>query len=140
MSRAPPSSLQSPRYGAYVSPWLSGQIRLQAGAAVPEGGTLQNRVESAQNTLKKSITEEAAHQVRRLGAEAILPRSQLAAGDSGPPDGSAGTDASLGQLCSTPKGTAAGWHTFTGQRGGMGRVHLCLFICCSKLLAHGCGC
>lgn len=64
---------------------------------VPERGMLQNRVESAQNTfLKNQSPGQQPTRVRGLGAGAIIPRSQLAAGGSGHPDSSADTGASLG--------------------------------------------
>lgn len=59
---------------------------------------------------------------------------------SGHADGSAGTEASLGQLYSVAKGTARGWHNFTRQQGGMRPCAFVLVYSWLKLLAHGCGC
>lgn len=49
--------------------------------------------------------------------------------------GSAGTEASLGELNSLSKGTAGGWRTFTGQRGGM---RLCALVFVYSLLETPC--
>lgn len=74
--------------------------------------------------------------MRGLGAEATLPRSQLAARSSGCADGLAGTEASLGQLNVVPetKSTARAGTPSLGSEEEWGRVHLCLFICCLKFL------
>lgn len=138
---APPFPRQAPTYETYASPSLSGQTSSQEGAVVPERRMLQNRLESAQSTfLKNQSPGQQPTGVRGLGAGAIIPRSQLAAGGSAHSDSSADTGASLGRLYSVPKGTARAGTPLPGGEEEWGCAHLYLFVCCLELLVHGWGC
>lgn len=107
---------------------------------VPESGMLQDRMESAQSTLKEN--QSLGQQPTRMGGRGChCPPKELACGA-----GVLGmlvaqqAEAGLGQLYSVAKGTARAWHTFTGQRGGMGPCAFVLVYLCLELLACGCGC
>lgn len=112
----------------------------------PAGGHrgARGRDASGQNEVSTEYIKKnqlLGQQPTRVAGGWVLRRASQGASlhrGSGHADGPAGAEASLGQLYSVAKGTARGWHTFTGQQGGMGPCAFVLVYLCLKL--PGCGC